>query len=360
MATIRSVAFLRHLRAETCSLVLRYRRGRLVEQGRALHCWFLPLSTSIAEVPADDRELTFLCHARSADFQDVSVQAGVGYRVTDPERLAQRVDFSIDLSTGAWLRQPLEALAQLVTMLAQQFAAAWIGEHDLRRVLSAGPSCLRERIEEQLVADGVLRDLGLQITTVRISRVAPTPELERALEAPTRERIQQEADEAGFQRRALAVQKERAIQDNELQNQIELAKREELLIRQRGLNEQRRVEEEAESARVASEASLRRVARETDARAEALRVEAQAEAERQALEARTKAEATRAIEGARVEAEQARMLVYRELPQHVLLGLAAREFASKLEKIEHLRVEPDTLAHLLRGLGQTLPPQVPR
>ena len=51
---------------------------------------------------------------------------------------------------------------------------------------------------------------------------------------PTREAIQQAADEATFQRRAQAVEKERAIQENELQNKIELARREEQLIAQKG------------------------------------------------------------------------------------------------------------------------------
>ncbi|MCL2778241.1 MAG: hypothetical protein FWD73_09570 [Polyangiaceae bacterium] len=57
--------------------------------------------------------------------------------------------------------------------------------------------------------------------------IRPKSEMEKAMEAPIRECIQQEADEAAFARRALAVEKERAIKENELKNQIELAKRDE-------------------------------------------------------------------------------------------------------------------------------------
>jgi len=144
--------------------------------------------------------------------------------------------------------------------------------------------------------------------------------------------------------------KERAIQENELQNQIELSKREELLIRQRAINEQRRAEDDVEAARISAEAQLRRQARETEAKAEVMRIQSQVESERDALSARTRADATRLLEAAKVEAEQARMTVYRDLPQHVLLGLAAQELAGKLQKIEHIRIEPDTLANLLAGL----------
>ncbi len=354
MAEIRQFGFVRHLRSETTSFVLRYKKGRLIQGGRALGFWFMPLSTSIAEVPVDDQELSFVFHARTADFQDVAVQGAVAYRVREPEKLAERVDFSIDLRQGRWLKQPLESLSQLVTQLAQQLAVSWVTEHELRSVLTSGP-LLAERIEEGLMGDASLRETGLDVTTVRIAKVAPTPELERALEAPMRERFQQEADEAGFARRALAVENERAIQENELQNQIELAKREEQLIRQRGVNEQRRVEDEAETARIEAEGRLKRLARETESKAELVRIESQSESERDALRARTEAEATRVIEVVRVEAEAARMAVYRELPQHVLLGLAAQELAGKLQKIEHVRIEPDTLKNLLAGLSRTLP-----
>ena len=51
---------------------------------------------------------------------------------------------------------------------------------------------------------------------MRVAAVAPTSEMEKALQQPTREAIQQDADEATFRRRALAVEKERAIAENEL------------------------------------------------------------------------------------------------------------------------------------------------
>ncbi|MFM2415466.1 MAG: hypothetical protein RL385_189 [Pseudomonadota bacterium] len=333
MAEIRSYLFVRHLRAETSAFVLRYQRGKLLQKGRAMGFWFRPMSTSIAEVPVDDQELTFLFHARTADFQDAAVQGVVVYRIADPEKLAERVDFSIDLRRGRWLKQPLESIAQLVTQLAQELAGTWVSEHELREVLSAGAPLLRTRIEQALTSDTSLRALGLDITAVRIAGIAPTPELERALEAPMRERFQQEADEAGFERRALAVQKERAIQENELQNQIELAKREEQFICQRGVNEQRRLSDEAASAQISAEG----------------------EASREALRARAKADSVRIVEAAQIEAEKARMEIYRAMPQEVLLGLAAQEFAGKVHTIEHVRIEPDSLKQLFAGLGRALP-----
>ena len=74
MARIKKFPFLRHVRSESSQHVILYRRGRVKRSGRGLSFWFRPLSASVAEVPCDDREVQFLFHARSNDFQDVTTQ----------------------------------------------------------------------------------------------------------------------------------------------------------------------------------------------------------------------------------------------------------------------------------------------
>ena len=153
-------------------------------------------------------------------------------------------------------------------------------------------------------------------------------ELEKALQAPTRERLQQTADEAAFQRRAMAVDKERAIEENELANRIELAKRAENLLAQEGTNKRRVAEDEAA----------------------AQRVEAIADAERTQLHAHAQAGKIQAIQTAHNAAEQARIDIYRDLPAQVLVGLAARELASNLGNIDHLNINPDGIGAMLQTL----------
>lgn len=328
MADIRNYVFFRHLRADNSAHVIRYRRGKLVAGGRGLSFWFSPMTTSIAEIPIDDRELPLALGARSADFQDVAVQGVITYRVTDPVALADRVDFTIDTRTGVHLRQPLEKIALYLSQLAQEHAADWIGSTPLREVLRDGAREVRERVQAALAADEGVTAMGIVVASVRVAAVAPSKDLERALEAPMRERIQQEADEAAFARRALAVEKERAIQENELVNQIELARREEQLIAQRGQNQKRQAEDEVQAKRVAAEG----------------------EAARTRLAAEAQAEALRAVEGAKVEQERARMEINRSAEPAILAALAARELAGKLQRIDHLHVGAESLAPLLTEL----------
>ncbi|MDJ0520733.1 MAG: SPFH domain-containing protein [Planctomycetota bacterium] len=328
MATISCFFGLRHLRSDPSHHVLHYRRGRCVRSGRGLAFWFLPLSASLVEIPLDDRDESFLFHARSRDYQDVTAQGVITYRVADPERLARRIDFTIDLHRGLHRHEPLEQLSALLVQAAQQHAWRYLAGGDVRELLADGVDHVRDRIAAGLEADDNLAAMGLEIVAVRVAAVAPTADLEKALQAPAHEAIQQEADEAIFQRRALAVEKERAIQENELQNQIELSRREEQLITQRGQNDRQRSQEEAAAARIGAEAK----------------------AERRRLASEADALAIRLVEEARVQAEGERVAIYRDLPRHVLVGLAAAEFAGKLEHIDHISVGSDMLAPVLTDL----------
>lgn len=328
MAYITRFPFVHHLRSDPSRHVLHFSGGRLRRSGRGLAYWFRPLPSAIAELPVDDRELPFLFHARSQDYQDVTVQGVVTWRVSDPQALAERVDFSIDPANGRWREQPLEQIAAVLSGLAQQCAWAWVAERPVRRVLERGADELRARIREVLVEQPELPRMGLEVVAVAISGVSPTAELEKALQTPALESIQEAADQALFQRRALAVEKERAIQENELDNRIELARRESELISRHGENARRSAEEEAAASRIASEAA----------------------AERRRVEAAAEAQAIEQLEGARVAAERERMQIYDDLEPRVMLGLAAREFAGKLERIEHLNLGPDLFGSLLTDL----------
>jgi hypothetical protein len=305
MAAIDNYLFVRHLRAEPSSHVIQYKNGKPRRSRRGAAFWFLPLVSAIVEVPVDDRELSFLFHGRSSDFQDVTAQGVMTFRVVEPTVLAERIDFGIDLGSGRHLREPLAQLSGLLTQLAQQFALDFMALTGVRELLAG---------------------LGLELVSIRMAAIRPTADLEKALEAPTRERIQQEADEAGFSRRALAVEKERAIAENELQNRIELARREQQLIAERGANERKRASESAEAERI-----------EAEGRSQCAKIEAEAEA-------------LRVVEQVRLESERERMNIHRELPPAVIFGLAAQELAGKLQRIEHLSLAPDSFGPLLSNL----------
>jgi regulator of protease activity HflC (stomatin/prohibitin superfamily) len=325
MANIKQLGPINHLRADSSRYVIRYRSGKPVASGRGLTFWFQPLNTGLVEIPVDDRELQFLFHARSRDYQDVTVQGVINLRIDDPERLSDRIDFSIDTGNGAYVETPIAQLASLVTELAQQFTWDYLIRNSLAEILESGFDAIRTRIFEGLRQDAGMDELGLGISSVRVIAVRPEQEVEKALQTPARELIRQEADRATFERRAQAVEKERAIEENELQNKIELARREEQLIKQRGDNERTRVTDESGAKRIAAEAAAQRTG--VMAKAEARRIDV--------------------TENAKAKAEASRMDIYRDYPTEVLMALAAQNFSTHVPAIEHLNVSPDMVGDFL-------------
>ncbi|WP_217132998.1 SPFH domain-containing protein [Streptomyces sp. AC558_RSS880] len=330
----------RHLRSTPTAHIRHHRDGKLVHDGPGIGFWFRPLSAALSEVPVEDRELAMTFRARTADFQDVSVQATVTYRIGDPALAAARLDFSVDPDTGAWRGAPLEQLGTLLTETAQQHALDVLARTPLSAALVDGVAAVRDRIAAGLGAEPRLPATGIEVVAVRVMAVRPEAEVERALRTPARERIQQEADRATYERRAVAVERERAIAENELASQIELARREERLVEQRGANARREAEEGAAADQVR-------------ARAEAARTVklAEAEAARSVALARAEAQAAREVGEARAEAQAAWLRVHGDVDVATLHALTGTRLAENLPRIDSVTVSPDVLTGLLARLG---------
>ena len=341
----------RHLRGAPTAHVRHHRDGKLLHDGPGLSFWYRALTAALSEVPVDDRELAMTFHARTSDFQDVAVQATVTYRVSDPALAAARLDFSVDPDTGVWRGAPLEQLGTLMTETAQQHALDVLARTTLSAALVDGVAAVRERVAAGLAAEPRLPATGIEVVAVRVVALRPEPEVERALRTPAREQIQQEADRATYERRAVAVERERTIAENELASQIELARREEQLVDQRGINTRREAEEHAAADAVRAGAEAARSVKLAEAEATRTVKLADAEAARSVRLARAEAEGAREVGEARAQAQAAWLRVHGDVEVATLHALTGTRLAENLPNIESVTVSPDVLTGLLARLG---------
>ncbi len=397
MAHLTRYPIFTHLRAEPNQYILHFSAGKLVREGQGAAYWFRPLSAAVAQVPVDDCTATFLLAERSADFQEVSVQCTVVYRFEDPRLAAGRINFSLSLVTGNWAEDPLDRAASLWNQRARPAVRAYLATVPVAEAIRTGPAVLGHALGEALGKDTELSAMGLRLVSVQVDQVIATPEVRKALETPTREAIQQKADEAVFERRALAVEKERAIKQNELSTQIELARRQDDLIRQQGSNKLREVESIAAAEKAKLEADLARsqLAAENAARDLKLKTEAEAGAQKtitetkaanqrvlmetEAISKRTmgEAEATaqksladaqathtrlvgeaeagarRALLEAETDAEIRGLAAWKDMPPEVVTALGVKALGEKITKIGDVHLTPDLvgdwLGKLLKG-----------
>ncbi len=328
MPTITTYPFTRHLRATSTSHIEHLANGRVRHQGAGTAFWFRPLSAAISEVPVDDREHEVLVRLRTADLQGVTVPCTITYRFADPGLAARRVDFSIDLRKGFWLGRPLEVVGAMIHGAAAAAITAALSDRELVAILRLDPAELSATVARWLETDGRLAAIGIEVVGIRFAPSRPDPDVERALQTPTRETIQQDADKATFERRALAVEREAAIGENELANQIELARRQQDLIAQRGVNARREAEDAAAADAIA----------------------AQAQASRTLAVAQAQAAADEAIGHAAAETERAKLAAYENTTRDVLVALALKEVAANLPEVGQIVLTPDVVTGLIGRL----------
>ncbi|MET4004720.1 regulator of protease activity HflC (stomatin/prohibitin superfamily) [Arthrobacter sp. UYCu511] len=329
MATIKRYPWLSHFLGSPTGYVIHLQKGTVRHEGVGQAFWFRPASSVLSEVPVDDQELPTLFHAITRDHQDVSVQANVTYRFSDPVSVASRLDFALQPG-GASTAAGREQVATIIGQLCQSHAIDQIAATTLAQSLERGVSELRTLLTGALQANARLQSTGIEILGVQVLAVRPESDVERALQTPVREQLQAEADRAVYERRAVAVERERTISENEMASKIELAARRENLVAQEGANARREAQEQAA-------ANL---------------IKAHAEAERQGIGATSEASSLQLIGEATAAREAATMEVYKNMDQATLLALAFREAAASLPNINNLTITPDILSGVLAGLFQ--------
>ena len=194
MVEIRRYPFIRHLRADASSHIQYFRRGIIQRSGHGLAFWFRPDGASIAEIPVDDRQMNFVLKGQSGDFQELTVQGNVVWRVRDPLILGERIDFTVDLRTGLSVGQPIEQINNVLVALVQKFSYVYLKQRGVRSLLESGVAPLQLAVSDAFSDDQTLAAMGLELVGTNIADLAPSSELSRALQAPTFESLQQQAD----------------------------------------------------------------------------------------------------------------------------------------------------------------------
>ena len=209
---------IRYLKAPPTTYVMHYTGGTLRREGPGLSfLYFAPTSTLVA-VPLASRDAPFLFQEVTADFQDVTVQGQLTYRVTDPRRLAELFDLSVTPELE-FVTDDHEKLAERLVHAAQVLARGFLRERGLAKVLTDGDA-LTAQLREGLRTAETVEAMGVEVLDLSVLAVRPTPETARALEAEAREGLLRRADEAIYERRNSSVEQERRIRESELNTEI--------------------------------------------------------------------------------------------------------------------------------------------
>jgi hypothetical protein len=169
-------------------------------------------------VPIGSTDAPFAFVESSADFQSVTVQGQLTYRVVDPKKVASLLDFSLG-KNGQYLGDGPQKLQERLVKSAQVAAKAVTQRMGLREVLTSS-TAIGIEVEDALKNSEAITSLGVEILDLAVISMKPTPEMAKALEAEAREALQRKSDEAIYARRNAAVEQERRIKESELNTEI--------------------------------------------------------------------------------------------------------------------------------------------
>lgn len=334
----------RFIKVQPTTYLLQYKEGRIKRQGLGLAFYYYSPTTSLVAVPVASNDAPFMFAETTADFQELSLQGQVTYRITDPVRVSALLNFTLEPNGYRHVSDDPEKLPERVVNLVRVLARKQIEQLPMRLALRASDRIVTD-LRADLAASPEITALGLEIIGLSILAIKPTPESARALEAGAREALLKEADEALYARRNASIEQERAIKENELGTElaVELKKRQ---IRDAEIDTERSVLEKRNALRAAElEARITLEGRNRELVA--------VSNENQRAEAETRAfglsAVLKAFEG--VEPGTVQALASAGMKPEQLIAAAFREMAERADKIGQLNLSPDLLRELLAEGG---------
>jgi len=331
---------LKFIKVQPTDYLLQYRRGKVVREGTGLSFFYYSPFTSLVSVPVASSDTPFIFQETTADFQAVTLQGQVTYRVKEPRQLASLLNYTLASRGDSYVSDDPEKLPERVTHVINVLARAELQKLPLREAIKASDELVKS-LKAGLAASQEVSSLGLEVLGLSILAIKPTPETARALEAETRELLFREADEAIYSRRNAAVEQERAIKENELNTEIAVEKKKRQI---------RETQMEAERAVQEKQHLLEKEALEANIGLEDRRkqfVALSAENARAEADARAYGVASTMKALGTADARILQALASTGMKPEQLIAFAFQELAGKADKIGQLNISPDLLRELM-------------
>jgi regulator of protease activity HflC (stomatin/prohibitin superfamily) len=331
---------LKFIKAQPTTYLMAFKQGKAVREGAGLSLVYYAPTTNLVAIPIGSREAPFLFEKVTSDFQTVRVQGQISFRIVDPVKAAAILNFALKPDATSYESDDPTRVPQRVVSAAEVLVQTIIQATTLTEAIR-GSAQLAEGVTTGLRRHTEIQSLGIEILSVAVLAVKPTPETARALEAQAREAILRVADDAVYARRNSAVEQERAIKQSELDTEIAVEQKKRTI---------RETQMDAEASVQRKKHELRQTEMESDIAVELRRTEF---VKTTAANTRVLAEAEAHRIGAFTQAIQStdpriiQALAAMGMQPGQLIAQAFGGIAERAERIGQLNMSPDLLQSLM-------------
>lgn len=332
----------KHIKFDSMTYVLHFKNGHVKKEGRGLSFFYFEPNSSIVAIPLGSNDLPFIFSESTKDYQTVNIQGQITYKIANPKVLSDVLDFTVK-DNGQYKKNDIEKLNQRIINEAQTATSSFIHGINLKDAIRSAKA-IEEQIQNGLASQAI-DSLGIEILGTNILAIQASPEMARALETETREKLQQEADQAIYERRNFAVEQERKIKESELNTEIAVEEK------QKQISEKKM---ESEVMKADNDRKLREMKLSADIAVENQR--------KQLIEQRTENDKKEAETQGYVT--ETTLKPYKDMDWKILtalgnntdpklnISLAFRQLAENADKIGNLNISPDLLDSILNDSRQ--------
>ncbi len=330
-----------YIKATPNQFIMHYRGGKLRKSGAGLAFFYFRPSSSIVVVPIGSADVPFIFNEISADFQAITVQGQLTYRVQDPQRLASLLNYTVNSQQMLYISEDPQKLPQRLINLLQVLIRAEVQKLPLKNAIHSTDE-VATVVMSKLDQVNELTTLGVEVLGLAIQAIRPVPEMSRALEAEAREDLLRRADQAIYDRRNSAVEQERKIKENELSTEIAVEEKKRQ-IRETKVEADLAVEAKEQQVRKSKLEGQITLENERKRLVSARTENAKAEADVQAYAVDASLKPLRDLDPALLQA-----LAVQNTDPRLMTSLALKQLAENAGKIGNLNISPELFEMLMR------------
>src|SRR5215475_2213860 len=117
---------IKFIKVQPTTYLLEYRRGKIIREGVGLSFFYYSPTSSLVTVPVGSTDTPFIFQETTADFQTVTIQGQVTYRVSEPKRLATLLDYTLARNAKGYASEDPDKLPERVMHVTNVLARAAI------------------------------------------------------------------------------------------------------------------------------------------------------------------------------------------------------------------------------------------
>lgn len=331
----------RFIKFQPSEYVLKYRNGKIVKEGAGISFYYYAPTTSIVVVPVGSVDAPFIFEEVTSDFQTVTVQGQITYRIVDQKKIAGLLNYTLDMRGKGYASDDPQKLPQRVINIVRVLTKKTLEGLQLKDAIKSSEA-LAKGILNEIRENEEINLLGIEILGLSILAILPNKETARALEAQAREQILKKADEAIYERRNASIEQERRVKENEFNTEIAIENKKKQ-VRETQIEAERAVQQKQNQLKE-EQMNFETTLEEKKKDLIELTVQnSKAEADAKAYELSV---VMKALEGINPNVIQS--LASIGMQPNKLIAIAFQELAEKAGQIGQLNISPDLLQQLMK------------